>query len=121
MSIYPILAATEEVSNFFQSVLSFFTEGGGFMILLIVGMLLLMIIPNRRREKKVKQMLEALKPGDRIRTIGGIYGTITSVRDDVITIAVGPDKLRMVIARGAVATIEDSEVENTMDSEIATK
>ncbi|MBS7306985.1 MAG: preprotein translocase subunit YajC [Eubacteriales bacterium] len=90
------------------------------MIIIIVAMLLLMIIPQRKREKKVKQMLESLKPGDRIRTIGGIYGTITSVRDDVITISVGPDKVRMVFARGAVATIEDSEVENTMDDSVAT-
>ena len=110
MFINPVIAATQGASNFFTSIVSFFTEGGGFMIIIIVAMLLLMIIPQRKREKKVKQM----------RTIGGIYGTITSVRDDVITISVGPDKVRMVFARGAVATIEDSEVENTMDDSVAT-
>ena len=120
MFINPVIAATQGASNFFTSIVSFFTEGGGFMIIIIVAMLLLMIIPQRKREKKVKQMLESLKPGDRIRTLGGIYGTIPSVRDDVITISVGPDKVRMVFARGAVATIEDSEVENTMDDSVAT-
>lgn len=63
-------------------------------------------------------MLAAIKVGDRIRTIGGIYGTVTSVRDDIVTISVGPDKARLVFARGAIASIEDSNVENTMTDEV---
>ena len=47
---------------------------------MIVVLLFVMIIPQRRRDKKVKEMLNALKPGDRVRTIGGIYGTISSVK-----------------------------------------
>ena len=69
-------------------------------------------------KKKVKEMLAAIKVGDRIRTIGGIYGTVTSVRDDIVTISVGPDKARLVFARGAIASIEDSNVENTMTDEV---
>ena len=57
MFINPVIAATQGASNFFTSIVSFFTEGGGFMIIIIVAMLLLMIIPQRKREKKVKQMI----------------------------------------------------------------
>ncbi|MEE0681663.1 MAG: preprotein translocase subunit YajC [Candidatus Gastranaerophilaceae bacterium] len=95
-----------------------FFSGPGLIIILMVVMLVIMIVPQRRREKKVKEMLAAIKVGDRIRTIGGIYGTVTSVRDDIVTISVGPDKARLVFARGAIASIEDSNVENTMTDEV---
>ena len=95
-----------------------FFSGPGLIIILMVVMLVIMIVPQRRREKKVKEMLAAIKVGDRIRTIGGIYGTVTSVRDDIVTISVGPDKARLVFARGAIASIEDSKVENTMTDEV---
>ena len=88
------------------------------MLVLMVGLFLAMSIPQRKREKKVKDMLASLKPGDRVRTIGGIYGTVTSIRDDVVTISVGPDKVRLVFARGAIATIEDAPVEATIDGEV---
>ncbi len=101
------------------------SAGGGFggwtliiMLVLMVGLFLVMSIPQRKREKKVKEMLSAIKPGDRVRTIGGIYGTVTSVKDDVITLSVGPDKVRLVFARGAISTIEDAPVEATIDGDV---
>ena len=87
------------------------------MLVVMVG-LFFMSIPQRKREKKVKEMLASIKPGDRVRTIGGIYGTVTSVKDDVITMSVGPDKVRLVFARGAIATIEDAPVEATIDGDV---
>lgn len=87
-------------------------------LLLVVVMIVVMIIPQRRRDKKVKDMLSSLKQGDRVRTIGGIYGTISSVKDDVIVLSVGPDKVKLVFARGAISQVEDAGVENTMDEEV---
>ncbi|MBQ2985427.1 MAG: preprotein translocase subunit YajC [Clostridia bacterium] len=92
--------------------------GPGFLIIMMIAMFAIMIIPQRKREKKIKNMLAALKPGDRVRTIGGIYGTITAIKDDVVTISVGPDKVRLVFVRGAIATVEDSPVENTIEDQI---
>lgn len=88
------------------------------MLVVMVGLFFVMSIPQRKREKKVKEMLASIKPGDRVRTIGGIYGTVTSVKDDVITMSVGPDKVRLVFARGAIATIEDAPVEATIDGDV---
>ena len=96
---------------------SFFSSYG-LLIILMVAMFAIMIIPQRRRDKKVKEMLAALKPGDRVRTIGGIYGTISSIRDDVVFLAVGPDKVKLVFARGAISQVEDAGVENTMDETV---
>ena len=87
-------------------------------LLMVVVLLVVMIIPQRRRDKKVKDMLGALKPGDRVRTIGGIYGTISFIKDDVIVLSVGPDKVKLVFARGAISQVEDAGVENTMTEEV---
>lgn len=95
-----------------------FIGGQGAIFILLIAMIALMIIPQRRRDKKVKSMLNALKPGDRVRTIGGIYGTIGSIKDDVITLIVGPDKVRLVFARGAISSVEDVAAENTMTEDV---
>ena len=88
------------------------------MVLIMVVMFAIMIIPQRKREKKIKEMLNAMKPGDKVRTIGGIYGTLTAVKEDVVTMVVGPDKVKLVFARGAIANVEDAAVENTMSEEL---
>ena len=103
-----------ETGGFFANLL----QGPGLLIILMIAMFAIMIIPQRRRDKKIKSMLSALKPGDRVRTIGGIYGTIGSIRDDVVVLLVGPDKVKLVFARGAISTVEDVAVENTMTDEV---
>ena len=99
--------------------ISSFMSSGGLLIILMSGMFALMIIPQRKREKKIKDMLAAIKVGDRVRTIGGIYGTVSALRDDIVTLTVGPDKVRLVFARGAIANVENVPVEATMDDGVA--
>lgn len=82
------------------------------MILIFVVFYLLMIRPQRKKEKKVKEMLDSLKKDDRVCTIGGIYGTIVSIKDDTVTLAVGKDNLSMVVARWAIRSVEDIAIEN---------
>ena len=68
------------------------------MVLIFVVFYFFLIRPQRKKDKQVKDMLNNLKVTDRICTIGGIYGTITGIRDDTITLAVGKDNLQMVVA-----------------------
>ena len=82
------------------------------MVLMVAVFYFLLIRPQRKKDKKVKEMLAALKAGDRICTIGGIYGTITKIKDDTITITVGSDRTEMVIARWAIRNVEEVSVEN---------
>lgn len=86
------------------------------IILMFVVFYFLLIRPQRKKDKKVKDMLAALKPGDRICTIGGIYGTITGIRDDTITLSVGRDNLSMVVARWAIRNVEDVQIENDAEA-----
>ena len=66
------------MSSSFTEGLSSFFSSYGLLIVLMVAMFAIMIIPQRRRDKKVKDMLASLKVGTRVRTIGGIYGTIAT-------------------------------------------
>ena len=73
------------------------------MILIFVVFYFLLIRPQRKKDKEAKTMLDNLKVGDRICTIGGIYATIVRIKDDVLTVEVGDQKTQMMIARWADA------------------
>lgn len=83
-------------------------------ILMMVGIfaviILMMIIPQRRRKKQMQQLMESIKPGKMIKTIGGLYGKVVAVKEDLVTIEALPDKVRLVFTKGAIATVEDSDV-----------
>ena len=85
------------------------------IVLIFVIFYFLLIRPQKKKDKKVKEMLAALKNGDRVCTIGGIYGTIVRIKDDVLTVEVGDQKTQMMIARWAVRNVEQLSVTN--DSE----
>ena len=87
------------------------------MVAMIAVFYFLLIRPQRKKDKAVKDMLAALKPGDRICTIGGIYGTIASIKDDTITLYVGAQKFQMVVARWAMRSVVDAPlVENESEA-----
>ena len=86
------------------------------ILIMVLVMYFLMIRPERKRRKKEKAMLDALKRGDRICTIGGIYGTIMDIKDDTITLSVGRDNLSMGSARWAGRSVEDVTIENETQS-----
>lgn len=89
------------------------------MVLMIAIFYFLLIRPQRKKDKKVKEMLDNLKKGDRVTTIGGIYGTILNIKDETITLAVGQTgekPTEMTVARWAIRGVEEVSVEN--DGEI---
>ncbi len=64
------------------------------------------IRPQQKKDKKIKEMRSNTKVGDEILTIGGIYGKIVKIKDDVITIEVGADKTRFDITKWAIGSIQ---------------
>jgi preprotein translocase subunit YajC len=54
------------------------------LILIMVFMYLLLFRGPRRQQKQQRQMVQTLKKNDRVRTIGGIIGTVVEVRDDEV-------------------------------------
>lgn len=86
------------------------------LILIFVLMYFMMIRPEKKRRKKEQDMLASLKKGDRVCTIGGIYATIDSIKDDTITLSVGKGDQTMVVARWAIRSVEDVTIENETES-----
>ena len=101
------IAEISPVAAILQMVLPLVAMGAIFYFMLIR--------PQRKKDKQVKEMLNNLKHGDRITTIGGIYGTITAIKDDTITLAVGQKggaPMEMTVARWAIRQVEEVSVEN---------
>lgn len=101
-------------------------QGGASSLISMLGMIALMVVifyfflirPQKKKDKAVKDMLDNLKVGDRICTIGGIYGTVTGLRDDQVIIAVGTQKTTMHMARWAVKSVEDAPLESDKEPEV---
>jgi preprotein translocase subunit YajC len=69
------------------------------------GLMWLMVLrPQRRRSSELTKMIAGLSVGDEIVTAGGMYGRITRMDEDVLTVEIAPD-LAVRIARGAVTGV----------------
>ena len=78
-------------------------------ILIFVIFYFLLIAPARKKQKRHAEVLEALKPGDKVVTQGGIHGTVVAVSKKLIQIRVA-DQVKIDVARHAIAGMqEDSE------------
>ena len=74
------------------------------IVLMFVVFYFLLIRPQQKKAKEHKEMLSAIKKGDRIVTSGGIHGEVTGISDDVVTIEIAP-KVRVKVSRGFISTI----------------
>ena len=59
------------------------------MVLLVATMYFMMIRPQRKREKETRAMINALKVGDKVVTIGGICGKIAKIKDNYVILETG--------------------------------
>lgn len=87
---------------------------GGFggipvILLFFAAMYFLMIAPNQKKQKQWQAMLNDLKSGDKVTTSGGIRGVVLQVKDDVITLRVAPDNIKLEFAKSAIASVTTDE------------
>jgi len=64
----------------------------------------LIIRPQSKKRKETEKMLGALKKGDRIVTIGGLYGTIQSVKETSVIIK-ADDNVKLEFLRSAISSV----------------
>jgi len=74
------------------------------LILMFVIFYFLLIRPQQKKAKQHKQMLSAIKKGDRVVSSGGLHGVITGITDDVVTMEIAP-KVRVKVSRGSISGI----------------
>jgi preprotein translocase subunit YajC len=59
-----------------------------FVVAILIMMYFIMFREPKKRQKQHQQMVQSLKKNDRVRTIGGIFGTVVDIKDDEITLKV---------------------------------
>jgi len=78
------------------------------MVLVFVLFYFLIIVPQRKRQRAVDEMLNNLKPGDKVVTNGGLYGQIVSLREDKRTVQLKvADNVRVEVARSAISGLQE--------------
>ncbi len=76
------------------------------LLLMFAIFYFLLIRPQQKKAKNHKNMLENLKKGDRVLTNGGIYGRITDMDGDVLTLNIASNQ-DIRINRGYIAGLAD--------------
>ncbi|MCL2186103.1 MAG: preprotein translocase subunit YajC [Treponema sp.] len=75
----------------------------------------LIIRPQNKKRKETEKMLGALKKGDKIVTIGGVYGTIQSVKESTVIVKVD-ENVKLEFLRSAISTVVSSKEEKITDN-----
>lgn len=101
------------------------SSSGGSMVttfitfgLIIVVFYFLIIRPQRKRDKDTKAMISAVKKGDKVVTIGGIRGTVMSVKETVIVLKVD-DNTKLEFNKSAVSTVLEKKGESSKVEKVA--
>ena len=74
------------------------------ILLMVVVFYFLLIRPQRKREKETKNMLAAIKKGDKVVTIGGIRGTIVAVKEGTVLLKVD-DNTKIEFNKSAISQV----------------
>ncbi|MDQ8187752.1 preprotein translocase subunit YajC [Pelagicoccus sp. SDUM812002] len=73
-------------------------------IVIFAAMYFLIIAPQRKKQKQHQKMITELKSGAEVVTSGGIYGTITNVKDDRFILKVA-ENTKIEVSKAAVASV----------------
>ena len=85
-------------------------SGGGFASTIIMFSLIILIFyfmilrPQKKKQKEREQLLNSIKKGDKIVTIGGLHGTVVGVEEKTVLVQV-TDNVKLKFERSAVSTI----------------
>jgi len=86
-----------------------FIQSFGLPIILLVVFYFLLIAPQRKKEKKIREMRANLNEGDQVVTIGGIMGKLISVKEDIVVVEVGSDRVKLKLAKWAIGSVVDKD------------
>ena len=78
-------------------------------VLIIAIFYFFIIRPQNKKQKETQKMIDALKKGDKVVTIGGIHGVVTSTKEKTVILKVD-DNVKIEVNRSAVAGVEKESV-----------
>ena len=80
------------------------------LLLVFVVMWFFMIRPQRKQQKELQAFRDGLKKGDKVVTVGGIYGTVVEVKDNSLLLEVDRD-VRIRVAKSSVVKDYETDVQ----------
>ena len=75
------------------------------LILVVAIFYLIVFLPARKRQKKLQEMIDNLKSGDKVITTGGIFGTVVALRGDRLQLRIA-ENVKVDVARSAIASMQ---------------
>ncbi|MBQ6057131.1 MAG: preprotein translocase subunit YajC [Treponema sp.] len=115
MSFIPLLQAAQgapQQQNLLMSVVPF--------ILIIAIFYFFIIRPQNKKQKETEKMINALKKGDKVVTIGGIHGVVSSTKEKTIIVKVDSNT-SIEFNRSAIAAVVRDEVKAAKSAKKETK
>jgi preprotein translocase subunit YajC len=76
------------------------------IILIFAVFYFILILPQQKKEKAHRKMVEGLKKGDEVITIGGIHGRIVLTKDDTVILKVSP-QTNIEISKTSIASLKE--------------
>lgn len=76
-----------------------------YMVILIAFFYFVLIRPQKKREKETRMMLNDMRQGDEVVTIGGIMGNILAIKDDRVLLETGANRTKLTIEKSAIKTV----------------
>ena len=107
MSFISLLQAAAGSGSMLMSVLPF-----GLIILIFYFFI---IRPQNKKQKETEKMLNALKKGDKVITVGGIHGVVSSTKEKTVIVKVD-DNTKIEFSRNAIASVVADKVEKDSKS-----
>ena len=81
-------------------------------VLIIAIFYFFLIRPQNKKQKETEKMINALKKGDKIVTIGGIHGVVSSTKEKTVIVKVD-DNCKIEFSRSAIAGVESDKPAET--------
>lgn len=73
----------------------------GPIVAMIVIFYFMLYKPQKKEQQRRKEMLDNLKKGNRVMTVGGIYGEITTIRENTVMLKIA-EKVEIEISRASI-------------------
>lgn len=83
----------------------------GPIVIMVLIFYFMLYRPQKKEQNRRKEMLDNLKKGNRVMTIGGIYGEIVAIKENIVTLKI-TEKVEIEVARSSIntnITLEKSE------------
>jgi preprotein translocase subunit YajC len=85
-------------------------------VLIILVFYFFMIRPQQKKQKEREKILDALKKGDKVVTIGGLHGTIVEINNEKKTVVIDAGGAKLKFDRSAISTVEKADTGEKLEA-----